>query len=170
MDIESPTFLRKVCVIGAHGAGETPVLIPNTAVKPSCGDYTATSGKLARCRIIEQTSRKAGFSLFFFKGKFNDTFDSKRYHKTAGRLFCLDVSTSQKTQQPAELAALRQSSAHSCAFDALTHVKTDAQAQFNSNSLASQEHFLEQHSLRTFQGIDFCKTIVVIIFIYIQGL
>ena len=30
--------------IGAHGAGETPVLIPNTAVKPSSGDYTAQAG------------------------------------------------------------------------------------------------------------------------------
>ena len=38
---------------GAHGAGETPVLIPNTEVKLSSGDYTATSGKLARCRIIQ---------------------------------------------------------------------------------------------------------------------
>ena len=28
-------------LIGAHGAGETPVLIPNTEVKLSCGDYTA---------------------------------------------------------------------------------------------------------------------------------
>jgi hypothetical protein len=26
---------------GVHGAGETPVTIPNTEVKPSCGDYTA---------------------------------------------------------------------------------------------------------------------------------
>ena len=31
-------------LIGAHGAGETPVLIPNTAVKPSSGDYTAQAG------------------------------------------------------------------------------------------------------------------------------
>ena len=38
---------------GAHGAEEIPVLIPNTEVKLSCGDYTATSGKLARCRIIQ---------------------------------------------------------------------------------------------------------------------
>lgn len=37
---------------GAHGAEEIPVLIPNTEVKLSSGDYTATSGKLARCRII----------------------------------------------------------------------------------------------------------------------
>ena len=41
---------------GAHGAGETPVLIPNTEVKLSSGDYTATSGKLARCRIIVKPS------------------------------------------------------------------------------------------------------------------
>jgi hypothetical protein len=38
---------------GAHGAEEIPVLIPNTEVKLSSGDYTATSGKLARCRIIQ---------------------------------------------------------------------------------------------------------------------
>ena len=38
---------------GAHGEEEIPVLIPNTAVKLLSGDYTATSGKLARCRIIE---------------------------------------------------------------------------------------------------------------------
>ena len=37
---------------GAHSTGEIPVLIPNTEVKPSSGDYTAESGKLARCRII----------------------------------------------------------------------------------------------------------------------
>jgi hypothetical protein len=47
---------------GAHGDEETPVLIPNTAVKLVSGDYTATSGKLARCRIIENAIRKGGFS------------------------------------------------------------------------------------------------------------
>ena len=47
---------------GAHGAGEIPVLIPNTEVKPSSGDYTATSGKLARCRIIQ--TRDPNGSLF----------------------------------------------------------------------------------------------------------
>jgi hypothetical protein len=41
---------------GAHGAEEIPVPIPNTEVKLSSGDYTATSGKLARCRIIRKTS------------------------------------------------------------------------------------------------------------------
>ena len=30
--------------IGVHGAGEIPVLIPNTEVKPSSGDYTAKVG------------------------------------------------------------------------------------------------------------------------------
>lgn len=39
--------------LGAHGAEEIPVPIPNTEVKLSSGDYTATSGKLARCRIIQ---------------------------------------------------------------------------------------------------------------------
>jgi hypothetical protein len=49
-------YQRKVCekpYFGAHGAEEIPVPIPNTAVKLSSGDYTATSGKLARCRIIQ---------------------------------------------------------------------------------------------------------------------
>jgi hypothetical protein len=46
---------------GAHGDEETPVLIPNTAVKLVSGDYTATSGKLARCRIIQTPLRKEGF-------------------------------------------------------------------------------------------------------------
>lgn len=48
---------------GAHGAGEIPVLIPNTEVKPSSGDYTATSGKLARCRIIKRPSEQDGLFL-----------------------------------------------------------------------------------------------------------
>ena len=43
-------------LFGAHSVRETPVLIPNTAVKPHSGDYTATSGKLARCRIIKKLS------------------------------------------------------------------------------------------------------------------
>lgn len=30
---------------GALGAGETPVLIPNTEVKPSSGEHTAQAGK-----------------------------------------------------------------------------------------------------------------------------
>ena len=30
--------------LGAHSAGEIPVLIPNTEVKPSSGDYTALAG------------------------------------------------------------------------------------------------------------------------------
>ena len=41
---------------GAHGAEEIPVPIPNTEVKLSSGDYTAKSGKLARCRIIKRPS------------------------------------------------------------------------------------------------------------------
>ncbi len=49
-------YQRKVLAkpyFGAHGAEEIPVPIPNTEVKLSSGDYTATSGKLARCRIIQ---------------------------------------------------------------------------------------------------------------------
>lgn len=41
---------------GAHGAEEIPVPFPNTEVKLSSGDYTAKSGKLARCRIIKGAS------------------------------------------------------------------------------------------------------------------
>ena len=45
--------VHKIPFFGAHGDEEIPVLIPNTEVKLISGDYTATSGKLARCRIIE---------------------------------------------------------------------------------------------------------------------
>lgn len=45
---------------GAHGEEETPVLIPNTEVKLFSGDYTATSGKLARRRIIQIPLRIGG--------------------------------------------------------------------------------------------------------------
>lgn len=51
-DYGSYRYIFMTFVIGVHGVGETPVTIPNTEVKPSSGDYTATSGKLARCRII----------------------------------------------------------------------------------------------------------------------
>jgi hypothetical protein len=62
IDISARKLLRPY--FGAHGAREIPVPIPNTEVKPSCGDYTATSGKLARCRIIKQSLRIGG-SLSF---------------------------------------------------------------------------------------------------------
>ena len=44
-----PTFKESLketlsSVIGAHSAGEIPVYIPNTEVKPSSGDYTAIAG------------------------------------------------------------------------------------------------------------------------------
>jgi hypothetical protein len=48
---------------GAHGDEEIPVLIPNTEVKLVSGDYTATSGKLARCRIIKKLSEQGSFFL-----------------------------------------------------------------------------------------------------------
>ena len=41
MGIESVVLRLQCNYLGAHGAGETPVLIPNTEVKPSSGDYTA---------------------------------------------------------------------------------------------------------------------------------
>jgi hypothetical protein len=58
---------------GAHGDEEIPVLIPNTEVKLVSGDYTATSGKLARCRIIKRPSEQGGlFLLPRFGGKIPD--------------------------------------------------------------------------------------------------
>ncbi len=41
MDIDRLEDNTSSTPIGAHGAGETPVLIPNTEVKLSSGDYTA---------------------------------------------------------------------------------------------------------------------------------
>ncbi len=66
MNLGSPStiyYLLSTILFGAHGAGEIPVLIPNTEVKPSSGDYTATSGKLARCRIIKRPSEQGGLFL-----------------------------------------------------------------------------------------------------------
>ena len=37
--------------LGAQRAGETPVPIPNTVVKPSFGDNTAFGGKIARRQL-----------------------------------------------------------------------------------------------------------------------
>ena len=42
--LTSIAFLLNEMLFGAHGAGDTPVLIPNTEVKPSSGDYTALAG------------------------------------------------------------------------------------------------------------------------------
>lgn len=44
-------FSMKALETGAYGGGATPVPIPNTAVKPSCGDDTGNPGKVAQCRI-----------------------------------------------------------------------------------------------------------------------
>jgi hypothetical protein len=41
MGIELVVLRLQYILLGVHGAGETPVLIPNTEVKPSSGDYTA---------------------------------------------------------------------------------------------------------------------------------
>ena len=53
---------RALCeeAIGAHGAGETPVLIPNTEVKPSSGDYTA----------LRETSKVPNYTKKTPKGSF----------------------------------------------------------------------------------------------------
>jgi hypothetical protein len=56
--------------VGAHGMRETPVPIPNTAVKPHSGYNTwgFTPGKIARCQIIETTTLTGWFffNLIFF--------------------------------------------------------------------------------------------------------
>ena len=44
MGVELDVLRLQYILLGAHGAGETPVLIPNTEVKPSSGDYTAQVG------------------------------------------------------------------------------------------------------------------------------
>ena len=41
MDINSDNKTSLLSSFGAHSAGEIPVLIPNTEVKPSSADYTA---------------------------------------------------------------------------------------------------------------------------------
>ena len=43
---------RLVLETGAYGGEATPVPIPNTAVKLSCGDDTGNPGKVAQCRIV----------------------------------------------------------------------------------------------------------------------
>ncbi len=64
MGIDTRSSLRSGSHIGAHGARATPVPIPNTAVKPRCGYYTAfTRGKIARCRIIKKNPQKGFFFL-----------------------------------------------------------------------------------------------------------
>ena len=41
MDINSNNSMTPLLRFGAHSAGEIPVTIPNTEVKPSSADYTA---------------------------------------------------------------------------------------------------------------------------------
>ena len=51
--------------IGAHGTGETPVTIPNTEVKPSSGDYTATRWETSTApSYIKPSVKRRGFYLF----------------------------------------------------------------------------------------------------------
>ena len=47
---------------GAHSAGEIPVLIPNTEVKPSCADYTALR-ETRKVPNYGKPGRKTGFFL-----------------------------------------------------------------------------------------------------------
>lgn len=55
-------------LFGAHSAGEIPVYIPNTEVKPSRGDYTAPSGKLARCQIIRASHPNGWLFVVLLEG------------------------------------------------------------------------------------------------------
>ena len=63
MDINSDNKASLLSSFGAHSAGEIPVLIPNTEVKPSSADYTGKTGKLGRCQIIKITTRKGGILI-----------------------------------------------------------------------------------------------------------
>ena len=75
MDTEGCARVKNSYIrFGAHGAGETPVPIPNTEVKPSSGDYTAFSGKLARCRIIQLALPNGRAFVFVYKTKVDFTF------------------------------------------------------------------------------------------------
>ena len=60
MDINSNNRLL-LLQFGAHSAGVIPVTIPNTEVKPSSADYTAKSGKLGRCQIINKSPERVIF-------------------------------------------------------------------------------------------------------------
>ncbi len=61
--IQSAVF-RIACIpfSGGHGAGETPVPIPNTAVKTRRGDGTASlgGGRVARCQIFSSRETPGG--------------------------------------------------------------------------------------------------------------
>ena len=66
MDIDRIPFHEKEFLFGAHSKRETPVPMPNTAVKPPSGYNTWVSnlGKIARCRIIKRPSQKDGLFLY----------------------------------------------------------------------------------------------------------
>ena len=49
-------------VIGAHSAGEIPVIIPNTEVKPSSADYTALR-ETRKVPNYQLSTRKGGFLI-----------------------------------------------------------------------------------------------------------
>ena len=51
-------------VFGAHSAGEIPVTIPNTEVKPSSGDYTALR-ETSKVPNYTKAIRKGGSCLFY---------------------------------------------------------------------------------------------------------
>lgn len=52
-------------IIGAHGAGETPVPIPNTEVKPGIGDYTALWWETSTVPFyIKPSVNTGGFILY----------------------------------------------------------------------------------------------------------
>ena len=50
---------------GAYGGEATPVPIPNTAVKLSCGDDTGNPGKVAQCRIEIIHQKTTSYEVVF---------------------------------------------------------------------------------------------------------
>ena len=57
------TSIKQGAEIGAHSAGEIPVPIPNTEVKPSSADYTAMR-ETRKVPNYKKSIRKDGFFIF----------------------------------------------------------------------------------------------------------
>ena len=63
MDINSNN-IDVLLQFGAHSAGEIPVLIPNTEVKPSSADYTALR-ETRKVPNYEKSTLRGGFLCFY---------------------------------------------------------------------------------------------------------
>ena len=62
MDINSNNSMTPLLQFGAHSAGEIPVTIPNTEVKPSSADYTALR-ETRKVPNYQKATRKGGFLI-----------------------------------------------------------------------------------------------------------